>query len=382
MNTRIFALSRGRTREFITWLSDQFELQRGGKSDNKSTMEGLRGLAVFLVFLVHYGSCASLFHKVSDGTAGLVQLFMQVGEIGVDLFFVLSGFLIYGTLISRKFDFFRYMKRRIVRIYPTFLAVFAVYLILSVLFPDKSKIPSGYQDASIYILQNVLLLPGLFNIDPIITVAWSLSYEMFFYLFMPLAIRIGNMQAWTAGMRVIVLLAASALALPILASAGGPVRLMMFCSGAILFEIDAKNSHRQLPTFLGFIALAGALAAPLVPITGLPGTLFRMGAIYIAFFLLCYFCFRAGPGDAIARVFSFTPLRWLGNMSYSYYLVHGLTLNAVFMITGKIFNAAEISLPVFVAVMPFYFCATLVVSAVPFILVEIRYSLRKTRAAK
>jgi exopolysaccharide production protein ExoZ len=362
---------------FLDWLTDKFELQRGGFDKNNSTMEGLRGLAVFLVFLVHYGACATLFHAVSDSTTSVVVAFRKVGEIGVDLFFVLSGYLIYGALIAKPFTYFRFMKRRIIRIYPAFLAVFVVYLGLSAIFPDKSKIPADLPDAALYVVQNVLLLPGIFNIEPIITVAWSLSYEMFFYIIMPIVIRVLGMQRWSSSFRIALLGALTLAALPALAAAGGPVRLVMFLSGAILFETLRRPEHLKLPPFVGFAALGAALVAPLVPLGGLPGTVFRMGTMYAAFFLLCFACFTASDNRVIVRLFSFTPLRWLGNMSYSYYLVHGLALNGAFMITGKLTNAVELSLPVFLIILPLYLAVTLIASAVPFLLVELRYSLKK-----
>ena len=69
-----------------------------------------------------------------------------------------------------------YAKRRVQRIYPVFLVVFAIYIMLSFIFPSESKLPEGYVEIVKYILQNLLLLPGVFNIEPLITVAWSLSY--------------------------------------------------------------------------------------------------------------------------------------------------------------------------------------------------------------
>ena len=134
-------------------------------------LDTLRALAITLVFAYHYRVFVS-----ATPDLGWVS---ELGWAGVDLFFVLSGYLIYGHLVATPQPFMRYFGRRVKRIYPAFLVVFAVYVLLSLLRPADSKIPAGAADAAVYLLQNLLLLPGLWPTEPLITVAWSLSYEMF-----------------------------------------------------------------------------------------------------------------------------------------------------------------------------------------------------------
>ena len=165
-------------------------------------MEGLRGLAVLLVFFVH-------FHALFGGYAieypvfdFLSRLGGSIGNSGVDLFFVLSGCLIYGGLFRRKVPYFKFIRRRLERIYPAFLAVFILYLLLSVVFRDENKIHGSLLAVSLYVLANALLLPGIFAITPIITVAWSLSYEFFFYLIIPVIVSTAGMRSWKRAGRV------------------------------------------------------------------------------------------------------------------------------------------------------------------------------------
>ena len=61
-------------------------------------MEGLRGVAVFLV---HYSSSIEPYIIVSSFGEDVLHIIHRLGNVGVDLFFVLSGFLIYGTLIKK-----------------------------------------------------------------------------------------------------------------------------------------------------------------------------------------------------------------------------------------------------------------------------------------
>ncbi|MBV8913528.1 MAG: hypothetical protein JOZ05_10880, partial [Acetobacteraceae bacterium] len=93
----------------------------------------------------------------------------------------------------------------------------------------------------------------------------------------------------------------------------------------------------------------------------------------LVFFALCAVCFR-GTGR-VASVFAWTPLRWLGNMSYSYYLIHGFVVRVAMLMLGA---ALPTGMPewVFWAVLPLLFGATLVVAALLFVLIEKPYSLR------
>jgi len=186
------------------WIRKTFEISH---STNKTIapMEGIRGFAVFLVFVVHYVTLAEPWIQESSLTYSISEQIRSIGNTGVDLFFVLSGYLIYGMLIKKDKPFGHYIVRRIQRIYPTFTVVFIIYLILSVIFPSESKIPSGL-DGVIFVIQNFLLLPGLFDIEPIITVAWSLSYEFFYYLLIPLLITLFRMRLWKPINRIVFLL--------------------------------------------------------------------------------------------------------------------------------------------------------------------------------
>lgn len=173
-----------------------------GERHRVLAMEGLRGIAVLMVFGVHY--VALFFGWLAPGhaSAAVADGMREVGHAGVDLFFVLSGYLIYGAVIRRPVDLRRFLSRRVERIYPTFLAVFVLYLALSFVFPAQSKIPAGTGSAALYLVANLLLLPGLFPIEPMITVAWSLSYEFAYYLTLPLLVAALGMRRWQVGRRV------------------------------------------------------------------------------------------------------------------------------------------------------------------------------------
>ena len=173
-----------------------------GSNNRLRSIEGIRGVAVFLVFLVHYSSEVSPY--VSSFVQPALQFVSTFGTIGVDLFFVLSGFLIYGSIMSGdSFSYKSFAKRRIQRIYPAFITVLAIYIFLSFIFVSYSKLPQDLSALAIYILQNLLLLPGIFPVEPIIIVAWSLSYEVFYYLLIPPVIFCMKLTRWNVNTRIV-----------------------------------------------------------------------------------------------------------------------------------------------------------------------------------
>ena len=340
-----------------------FEISR--RDSNVRPMEGLRGFAVFLVFLVHYVSVSEPW------TGAWLKLFgaalHSIGNKGVDVFFVLSGYLIYGSLITKKQQFGKFIARRAQRIFPTFLAVLAIYVALSVVFPAESKLPSD--GAAKYLLLNILLLPGIFPIEPIITVAWSLSYEMFFYLTIPVLVATLRLRSWSAKQRC-VLFGVAALCIIMLVS-GEYTRIAMFLGGIMI--CDAMKFARAPSAKLATAGLIVMLSTPLLPLQGQAKAML----ILVSCCLLCWHCFAAK--SFLTQATSWTPLRWLGNMSYSYYLIHGLSLKFAFMVLGAfVAPGNDLFIVLFLPMLAF----TLVPSAVLFLLIEKPLSLRVEGAKK
>jgi exopolysaccharide production protein ExoZ len=116
------------------------------------------------------------------------------------------------------------------------VAVFAIYLGLSFVFRAQSYIPHGGLDATLYLIENFLLLPVIFPIEPMITVAWSLSYEIFYYLAIPLVIALFDLARRSGTWRALFFSAFAAVTVIGCAIFGGPVRLVMFLSGILLYE--------------------------------------------------------------------------------------------------------------------------------------------------
>jgi exopolysaccharide production protein ExoZ len=364
----------------LNWLTQKFELSRGGGAHNVRPMEGLRGFAVFLVFLVHF--VVQMEPWLTQGTPffAFTSALFAIGNVGVDLFFVLSGYLIYGSLMSRRQPFLRFMSRRVERIYPTFAVMFAAYVALSFMFPAESKIPSPPGAGLVYLLQNFLLLPGIFPVKPMIVVAWTLSYEMFYYLAIPLVVGLFGLRGRGPVWRMVFFVAIAAALAAWCAANGGPVRLIMFISGVVLFEAMNRFPAWSPSSAAGLVALGVGLLSTLLPWNGNAGIALKICILFVTFAVLCWVCFRT-PLSWLPRTFSWTPLRWLGNMSYSYYLIHGLALKFGFLVLAKLVMPAAHGAWLFWALLPPMFMLSLIPSALLFLCIERPFSLAPKRKA-
>ena len=346
-------------------------------------MEGLRGLAVLLVFFVHF--YALFAHNLRGGSwlHGVFHFLGVIGNTGVDLFFVMSGYLIYGALIRREVGYGKFTRRRVERIYPTFLVVFVIYLILSALFPMENKIHGSFLTAGRYVLANLFLLPGIFAIKPIVTVAWSLSYEFLFYLTIPLLIGAARMRRWKCEYRLAAFVFLWILigVMLLLQANDNRSRMIAFVVGIILFEVVNESKGGWLLHRVGEFCTIAMVAATwwfyyhvrVVRPQSLVDPLFSLCLLGVAFFFFSFYSFQFdGP---LQTVFSWAPIRYLGNMSYSYYLIHGLTLEALAIVFVALRLPTSSPLIVLLALLV-GFAATWVTSSALFFLVERKYSLK------
>jgi peptidoglycan/LPS O-acetylase OafA/YrhL len=364
-------------------------------------MEGLRGFAVLLVFFVHFHALFGRYVNTRPVFERLSGFLGNIGNTGVDLFFVLSGLLIYGTLLRRRVPYSKFIRRRLERIYPAFLAVFLLYLLLSAVFRGDSKIHGPLLFACLYVLANALLLPGIFAITPIITVAWSLSYEFFFYLIIPVIVSLTRMRTWKRASRVAFFIGLwLSYMFYAFTVSRSQVRLLMFVAGILVYEaIDSawlrgrltrKGEIFAICIFLASLAfvylydarpqLLGLLPGLSAGKSVLPGIdtfqgPYKVIVLSISCTMLAFYTFEF---DGLLKAFfSWNPLRCLGNMSYSYYLMHGLALHAVAVIAYSIVPEGHPSLPLFLLVLPLGFAMTWLASTCLFLLVEKPISLRR-----
>lgn len=375
-------------RKLSSWLNERFELSRQQNAQvYRKPMEGLRGFAMTLVFLVHYVNLTWPSLDQSSMVALVADGLQAIGRSGVDLFFLFSGFLVYGSLIKQPRPYPQLVKRRVRRIYPTFTVVFIAYVALSWLFPEQNRIPPDWKDAAVYLLENYLLMPGMFDIEPMITVAWSLSYDTFFFLTIPLVIGVLGLRRRTPAFRLTLFLTFTVIAVGYIGIYGGRIRMLMFIAGVVLYELMQLTRAKQtrIPAWWAPTALLSVLIAlwsihhvrQAYPDAASIASLLKVPCLFVGFNLMCLSCF-SNPNSRFSRLFSALPLRWLGNMSYSYFLVHGLGLKATAMVLDKAWPGGIDPNGIgFFLLLPIMYLATLLAGAALFLCVERPFSLSR-----
>lgn len=318
------------------WAANFFLI--GDRQGRNTAMEGLRGYAVLLVFFVHaagiyltewrhvqlndHANHSLLELRGQLARTDLVLMFLQNSHHGVDLFFLLSGFLIARILLKSGADFSyrEFLWKRFLRIYPTFLLSMLVVTYVRVSYLKWDPFLRGE------FLKNLLLLVGCPNITvwAYNHVTWSLFYEAVFYLVFPalffllgLARREGTAGQPLGGALLLVSVILLNTWLP---------RFSGFFFGALVGlcpEKSLSRMARQLPTLSVLLAYFGVLV------------FFRVCTINLYSYYLPLFnlvsallfvktCFADG---VLNRLFRLSPLRLLGNLSYSFYLIHALALS-------------------------------------------------------
>jgi len=152
----------------------------------------------------------------------------------------------------------------------------------------------------------------------------------------------------------------------------------MFVAGILLFEV-INNYQKQVttPYLGGLVFIVSLVAIVLLMLFEIPrGGWWRQVIVFVGFFMLCYECFSWN--SPTSRLFSFNLLRWFGNMSYSYYLIHGLVVQFIILIAAKYQLILPIeSVSTFIIFGIIIFSATLIPATLLFLYIEKPFSLSK-----
>ena len=281
-----------------------------------------------MVFLFHYGAGGASSPSHLTRLAGSV---LGLGWAGVDLFFVLSGFLITGILLDSRLreDYYRtFYWRRALRIFPIFYLLAAI---LAIAWPHWKPLHATFL---LYVgFPAALLWPWLIAVPVRITHLWSLAVEEQFYCVWPAIVR---RVAWQTLLRVCGVMIVAALILRCIFA-------LVAISWMYPFILSRCDS----------LAVGAALAITLRRLPNVYAAIKRMAPLVLAacilgLIMVCvargttnytdplvgtvgYSLLAIGGGAAVAlaastawaiHLFSFLPLRILGRYSYGLYLYH------------------------------------------------------------
>jgi len=307
-------------------------------------IQACRGIAALLVVAFHLTGLSEK-HLGASFAGG----WFGFGWSGVDLFFVLSGFIIFyvhGRDIGRPARLRGYAWRRFARIYPLYailtLAVLPVYLLGA---GEAMKRDPGV------IARSLLLLPQPFGVSPVITVGWSLNVEALFYVVFGLLIALPRRPARILFASWMALSGALAL----YGALTGPGFVLAHPFVAFLF--DGRNLEFGLGCLCGYAIGRGAVrGAPWLLAAGVTGFVFS-GAneahlwidpiqVRLALFGLSAAAIVAGVAalDFGRHLRVPRPLLAVGNASYSIYLTHGLALGVLVPLVNRLHLASWIGI--------------------------------------
>ncbi len=292
------------------------------------SLDGVRGLAILIILVHHHFSIPG-------------------GWLGVDLFFVLSGFLITGILNDSKGkeNFFKnFYARRIIRIFPLYYFLLISFFFLSRLVVNLESKPLFqvyFTDSHMFWLymQNwaqVLNLLAYENCNRLLTHLWSLAIEEQFYLVWPFFVFFFNLrQLKTITISLIFLSFLTRIVMYYYSISWEVVYLNTFTRIdtilvgsliAILFKsgffVEIKQSKLNvILLLLTFLTILFFIASPIRnPNTGI---FIIFGYSFFAFFFgMLILVLVTGKNIFLKRLFEFKWLIYLGKRSYSIYLFH------------------------------------------------------------
>lgn len=310
-------------------------------------LDGIRGLAALMVFAFHFFQVNAA--DASDGA--LLARLAAPGQTGVDLFFLLSGFLITGILLqNRGADraLATFYARRVLRIFPVYYLALLGLIVAGGISNDASAIAAS--DAWWYViyLQNI---PWTFSSSisgP--GHLWSLAVEEQFYLAWPLLVF--GVSTRRLVQTCVALIVAGIATRAYFVLQGWTTFYFTLCrmdglvTGALLAVAFHQREHWAR------VAATAARVAVAVALIGVPCSLWFLGRGSDAFAVfkplmmallyggLVAATIQASPLSPIARFFSLWPLRVTGKFSYAFYVAHPMAIAA----TGVVSRNLGISL--------------------------------------
>ncbi len=273
------------------------------QSTRLQTLDLFRGVAALSVMLVHYTDGYRMHH----GQSYSPSYDFRYGYLGVQLFFIISGFVIFLTVLQSK-SVFDFLYKRLTRLYPTFLVCLGITFVLGTIFGLPGKASSLHTA-----VLNVTMIPGFFGFPAVDGAYWSLVPEVFFYVFMILVMlskQLKNILIIGTVFLLVTWINKFVYKFPLQWGMALNVEWnALFFAGILFYKIKFENARKNVLIHLLLILCFITVCLILIGFTE---------RIIIACFFVLFYLFSYDKLEWL----TWKPLVFLGLISYPLYLIH------------------------------------------------------------
>jgi peptidoglycan/LPS O-acetylase OafA/YrhL len=341
-------------------------------------MDGLRCVAIAMVILFHLNGYllakSSLHHSEPSLQSDWLALIAFVGFRGVELFFVISGFILGLPFAAHHLkdappvNLRKYYLRRLTRLEPPYFVTVALLFVLALWVQGKTAAALfPHLAASLFYLHNLIYGTQ----SPAIGVAWSLEIEVQFYVLVPLLTFLFVIRRrWLRRLSLVAVILGILLAQSLFLPEGGALSLSIlaylqfFLIGFLLADVFVADWEEAPQTNLAWdaVALAGW---PILFVVLRDDAMAHWLFPFLIFLLYC----AAFRGSCSRRIFSNRCIVAVGGMCYSIYLIHYEVISAVGRLTKGIAEGSSYWL-YFLVQLAWIGASILVVCSCYFVLLE------------
>jgi peptidoglycan/LPS O-acetylase OafA/YrhL len=282
--------------------------------------------------------------------------------MGVDLFFVLSGYLITGILLRGNSSYSSFLARRALRIFPLYYLCLALFTAVAVLRTDQAswEAMKAWGGAGWFVVYLGNFRAAWTNsLPPVLSFAtlWSLQVEEQFYLLFPIAVALlsrKNLLRFLIGCAIAAPILRSLIDSPVAGYVLMPCRMDALAMGGILAIVfksaRPQASHAHLSFIIGGAVTAGTFCAaywhqakdtaydPLMRSIGYSAVDFTCAS------LLCWILLS--PSSSFTRLLRLSPLVYTGRIAYGLYLLHEPASWVARKLLGNIETHSVLSVPI------------------------------------
>lgn len=317
-------------------------------------LDGLRAISVTLVILFHYASYFPDAFKAPSLLSPMLGKALSIGWVGVDIFFVISGFLITKMLLRNPINspekYLTFIQRRAQRLLPAYLTCVAIVLLAAIyIYPDTKIISNQYllwtMSSNISTLFGERSALGGANFS--MFHFWSLALEWQFYITFPIALVVIK-SARSAALIAITLAVTSRLVLIYLSPLNYDNAIYSFticrgdalAMGVFLATMRSSKSIQKSNVIgvIGFLSLITLLSA-LATSSATFKTVFWLQtvgytAIAASIAMIIYSVLNSDRHSLIVQLLELRPITAIGRASYSLYIWH-LPFYPIIVATSK-----------------------------------------------